>query len=145
MSNLPGLKRWLPALALVVLSCTWGYTWVLVKQALEYASPFSLAAQRAVGGALALVLAVRLTGRSMALVAPGTTLLLGLIQVSGFTILQTSALVEGGPGKTSVLIFTMPIWTLLMSWPLLGERVQGRAGHDDGVRHVGQGAREEME
>jgi drug/metabolite transporter (DMT)-like permease len=62
MSNLPGLKRWLPALALVVLSCTWGYTWVLVKQALEYASPFSLAAQRAVGGALALVLAVRLTG-----------------------------------------------------------------------------------
>jgi drug/metabolite transporter (DMT)-like permease len=60
-----------------VLSCTWGYTWVLVKQALEYASPFSLAAQRAVGGALALVLAVRLTGRSMALVAPGTTLLLG--------------------------------------------------------------------
>jgi drug/metabolite transporter (DMT)-like permease len=48
--------------------------------------------------------------------------------VSGFTILQTSALVEGGPGKTSVLIFTMPIWTLLMSWPLLGERVQGRSG-----------------
>ncbi len=124
--TLPGLQRWLPALALLVLSCTWGYTWVLVKQALEYASPFSLAAQRAVGGALALVLAVRLTGRSMALVAPGMTLLLGLIQVSGFTILQTSALVEGGPGKTSVLIFTMPIWTLLMSWPLLGERVQGR-------------------
>ena len=124
--TLPGLQRWLPALALLVLSCTWGYTWVLVKQALEYASPFSLAAQRAVGGALALVLAVRLTGRSMALVAPGTTLLLGLIQVSGFTILQTSALVEGGPGKTSVLIFTMPIWTLLMSWPLLGERVQVR-------------------
>ena len=56
--TLPGLQRWLPALALLVLSCTWGYTWVLVKQALEYASPFSLAAQRAVGGALALVLAV---------------------------------------------------------------------------------------
>ena len=53
------------------------------------------------GGALALVLAVRPSaGQSMALVAPGTTLLLGLIQVSGFTILQTSALVEGGPGKT---------------------------------------------
>jgi drug/metabolite transporter (DMT)-like permease len=25
-----------------------------------------------------------------------------------------------------VLIFTMPIWTLLMAWPILGERVKGR-------------------
>ena len=60
--TLPGLQRWLPALALLVLSCTWGYTWVLVKQALEYASPFSLAAQRAVGGALVVaILSSRLT------------------------------------------------------------------------------------
>lgn len=39
---------------------------------------------------------------------------------------QTWALVEGGPGKTAVLIFTMPIWTLLMAWPLLGERIRGK-------------------
>jgi drug/metabolite transporter (DMT)-like permease len=25
-----------------------------------------------------------------------------------------------------VLIFTMPIWTLLLAWPILGERVRGR-------------------
>jgi drug/metabolite transporter (DMT)-like permease len=41
-------------------------------------------------------------------------------------VFQTWALVEGGPGKTAVLIFTMPIWTLLMAWPLLGERVRGK-------------------
>jgi drug/metabolite transporter (DMT)-like permease len=39
---------------------------------------------------------------------------------------QTWALVEGGPGKTAVLIFTMPIWTLLMAWPILGERIRGK-------------------
>jgi drug/metabolite transporter (DMT)-like permease len=41
-------------------------------------------------------------------------------------LLQTWALVEGGPGKTAVLIFTMPIWTLLLAWPILGERVRGK-------------------
>ena len=119
-------SRWLPPLALVVLSLTWGYTWVVAKQALAYAPPFAFAAERCVGGALALLLALKLSGRPIALPAPGPTLAIGLAQVSGFMAFQTWALVEGGPGKTAVLIFTMPIWTLLMAWPLLGERVRGQ-------------------
>ena len=122
----PALARYLPALALIVLSCTWGYTWVLLKQGLVYASPFALAAQRCVGGAVALVVAVKLMGKSLRLVAPWETTVLGLVQITGFVALQTWALVEGGPGKTAVLIFTMPIWTLLLAWPILGERVRGK-------------------
>lgn len=116
---------WLPLLALAVLSLIWGYTWVLAKQALQYAPPFAFAAERCVLGALALLAAVRLSGRKLELVAPGPTLAIGLAQVAGFMIFQTWALVEGGPGKTAVLIFTMPIWTLLLAWPILGERVRG--------------------
>lgn len=119
-------RRWLPPLALAVLSLTWGYTWILAKQGLAYAPPFAFAAERCVGGALALVAALKLTGRSLRLTAPGQTLAIGLTQVAGFMVFQTWALVEGGPGKTAVLIFTMPIWTLLMAWPILGERVRGR-------------------
>ncbi|UCV02660.1 DMT family transporter [Dechloromonas denitrificans] len=119
-------RRWLPPLALVVLSVTWGYTWVLAKQGLVYAPPFAFAAERCVGGALALLLALKLMGRPIRLVAPGLTLAIGLTQVAGFMALQTWALVEGGPGKTAVLIFTMPIWTLLMAWPILGERIRGQ-------------------
>lgn len=119
-------RRWLPPLALLVLSLTWGYTWVLAKQGLAYAPPFSFAAERCVGGALALLLAIKLMGRSLKLVAPWQTLAIGLTQVAGFMVFQTWALVEGGPGKTAVLIFTMPIWTLLMAWPLLGERIRGK-------------------
>jgi drug/metabolite transporter (DMT)-like permease len=118
-------NRWLPLLALVALSFFWGYTWVLAKEALQYAGPFTFAAQRAVGGALALMLALRLTGRSLKLPAPGPTMLIGLVQTGGFLIFQTWALVEGGAGKTAVLIFTMPIWTLLLAWPILGERIRG--------------------
>ena len=119
-------RRWLPAIALAVLSLTWGYTWVLAKQGLAYAPPFAFAAERCVGGAVALLVALKLTGRRLTLVAPIQTLGIGLTQVAGFMIFQTWALVEGGPGKTAVLIFTMPIWTLLLAWPLLGERVRGK-------------------
>ncbi|HMV54696.1 MAG TPA: DMT family transporter [Rhodocyclaceae bacterium] len=119
-------SRLLPTLALIVLSLIWGYTWVLGKQGLEYAPPFAFAAQRCAGGALALLLALWLSGRSLALPPAGPMLAIAFVQGSGFLALQTWALVEGGPGKTAVLIFTMPIWTLLLAWPLLGERVRGR-------------------
>lgn len=119
-------RRWLPALALAVLSLTWGYTWVLAKQGLGYAPPFAFAAERCAGGAVALLIALKLMRRPLVLVAPGPTLGIALTQVAGFMAFQTWALVEGGPGKTAVLIFTMPIWTLLLAWPVLGERVRGK-------------------
>jgi drug/metabolite transporter (DMT)-like permease len=118
--------RWLPLLALVVLTLVWGYTWVVAKQGLAYAPPFAFAAERCIGGALALMLVLKLSGRSLRLVAPGKIMAIGLTQVAGFMMFQTWALVEGGPGKTAVLIFTMPIWTLLMAWPILGERIRGQ-------------------
>jgi len=117
--------HWLLPLGLFVLSVIWGYTWVLAKQALDYAPPFAFAAERCIGGSLALFIALKLMRRPLKLVAPGATLAIGLAQVTGFMALSTWALVEGGPGKTAVLIFTMPIWTLLLAWPILGERIRG--------------------
>jgi drug/metabolite transporter (DMT)-like permease len=118
-------SRWLPIIALLLLSTVWGYTWVLAKQALEFAPPFAFAAERCLGGALALFLTLKVLGKPLRLVQPGPTLAIGLVQVAAFMMFQTWALVEGGAGKTAVLIFTMPIWTLLMAWPLLGERIRG--------------------
>jgi drug/metabolite transporter (DMT)-like permease len=37
----------------------------------------------------------------------------------------TMAVAGGGAGRTSVLVFTMPFWTLLIAWPVLHERVRG--------------------
>jgi drug/metabolite transporter (DMT)-like permease len=117
--------RWLLPLGLLILSSTWGYTWVIAKQALDYAPPFAFAAERSIGGALALFVVLKFLGRPLKLIAPGTTLAIGLAQITGFMALSTWALVEGGPGKTAVLIFTMPIWVLLLAWPILGERIRG--------------------
>jgi drug/metabolite transporter (DMT)-like permease len=125
MPSTTSRERWLLPLGLFILSLTWGYTWVLAKQALSYAPPFAFAAERCVGGALALFVALKLMGRPLKLVAPGSTIAIGLTQVTGFMVFSNWALVEGGPGKTAVLIFTMPIWTLLLAWPILGERIRG--------------------
>jgi len=126
MPDFSSRERWLWPLALVVLSLIWGYSWIFAKQALSYAPPFAFAAERCAGAALALVLVVKLTGRSFRMEAPGQTVAISLIQGAAFMALSTWSLVEGGAGKTAVLIFTMPIWTLLMAWPILGERVQGK-------------------
>ncbi|MFO1316151.1 MAG: EamA family transporter [Burkholderiales bacterium] len=117
--------RWRPAVALLALSLAWGLTWVVAKQGLAYASPWAFAAQRCVGGALALFLALKLLGRPMGLVAPAQTLVIALVNVAAFLIVQTWALVEGGAGRTAVLNYTMPIWTLLLAWLFLGERIRG--------------------
>ncbi len=125
MSSSHTRERWLLPLGLFILSVTWGYTWVVSKQALSYAPPFAFAAERCVGGVLAVFLALKLLGRPLKLVAPRSTIAIGLVQITGFMVFSTWALVEDGPGKTAILIFTMPIWTLLLGWPILGERIRG--------------------
>jgi drug/metabolite transporter (DMT)-like permease len=87
---------------------------------------FAFAAERCIGSALALLLVLKLSGRPLQIPSPRATVPIGLTQVAAFMIFQTWALVEGGPGKTAVLIFTMPIWTLMMSSIFLGERIRGK-------------------
>ena len=116
---------WLPVLALAAISCIWGFTWVVAKVALTYAPPFAIAAERCVGGAVALVLMLKLSRRRLKVVAPWQMLAIALTQVTGFMVFQTWSLVESGAGKAAVLIFTMPIWTLLLARIVLGERIRG--------------------
>lgn len=112
-------------LGIVLLSLLWGYTWVLAKQALDYASPITMTLIRVFGGAMALFVAVKILRQPMAMPSPRAVSMIGLCQVSGFMLLQTFSLKFGAAGKTAVLVYTMPIWTLLLAWPVLGERVRG--------------------
>ena len=127
-----------PALSLVLLSLFWGYSWIWNKLALLDAGPFTFSAYRMSLAAASLLLALPLTRRS---VRPTTglrdLLVLGLVQTTGFVGLSMWALVEGGVGSTSILVFTMPFWTLLLAWPFLGERVQGAQWAAVGFAAVG--------
>ena len=110
---------------LVALALIWGYTWVPLKVGLEYTTPFVYAALRTLpGGILLLLIAVALRHplkpRGLKL-----TVLLGLLQTSGFTGLTMAALVTGGAGRTAILANTWQFWILVMAWPILGERIRG--------------------
>lgn len=119
------MRRGRALAALGLLTLLWGYSWVVAKQALDYAGPFHFAFLRAFVGSLGIFGALLVWRRSMKLLSPWRVALVGLAQTGAFTILSNWALVAGGAGKTAVLVFTMPVWTLLLGRWLLGERVRG--------------------
>jgi drug/metabolite transporter (DMT)-like permease len=51
--------------------------------------------------------------------------MLGIIQTAFGTGLIVWALESGGAGKTSILVYTMPFWILLLAWYVLDEKVRG--------------------
>ncbi len=111
--------------ALVLLSLIWGYTWVAMKEAVRFADPFDFSALRAMAGSLLLFGAMLWLKKPLRLQAPGRTFVFGLFQTTGFNALAAWALYTGAAGKTAVLVYTLPFWTLVIAWPLLGERLRG--------------------
>ena len=112
-------------LALMLLCLIWGYNWVVMKNALHFSGPFDFAAFRTVLGALCLFIAMLILKKPFSIKEIPSLIALGLLQTAGFTGLLVWALVEGGAGKTAVLTYTMPFWTMLLAWPLLGEKLRG--------------------
>jgi len=111
--------------ALFILTLIWGYNWVVMKLAVQYANPFQFAALRTFSGAIILFIIMAFTKRAMMVNEFPTMLVLGLLQTIGFTGLIIWAVSIGGAGKTAVLSYTMPFWVMLFAWPMLGEKVQG--------------------
>jgi len=112
-------------IALLILTLIWGYNWVVMKLAVQYANPFQFAAMRTFSGAIILFIIMAFTKRSLAVKEFPTMLVLGLLQTIGFTGLIIWAVSIGGAGKTAVLSYTMPFWVMLFAWPMLGEKIQG--------------------
>ncbi|MGH8506451.1 MAG: DMT family transporter [Stenotrophobium sp.] len=110
--------------ALLVTIGLWGYSWVVMKQALAYAGPFDFSALRYLLGAGVLfigLLALRQPLRAPPLLP---TVLIGLAQTTAFQGMEQWALVNGGAGRVALLAYTMPFWAVLLAWPLLAERPQ---------------------
>jgi drug/metabolite transporter (DMT)-like permease len=111
--------------ALILLALIWGYNWVVMKIALRDCGPFTFAALRSMLGAFVLFPLLPLKGGTAAPPkAVRGVILLGLVQTSGFLGFTFWALVEGGAGKTAVLVYTMPFWVLILARLFLGERIR---------------------
>lgn len=112
-------------IVLVLLVIMWGYSWITSKIGLDYASSIDVVAMRLELGVLTLLAGLLWTRRSLRPKHWKALLIIGLIQTGAFLLLNTWALSEGGPGKTSILVFTMPFWVLVFAWPMLHERIHG--------------------
>ncbi|MCB5188680.1 DMT family transporter [Methylobacillus caricis] len=111
--------------ALLLLAVLWGYNWVVMKHALDYAGAFQFGAMRTFYGAVCLFALLLLLRKPLRPREIPSLIALGILQTCGFTGLIIWALVEGGAGKTAVLTYTMPFWVMVLAWPLLGERIRG--------------------
>jgi drug/metabolite transporter (DMT)-like permease len=111
--------------AFAVLALLWGYNWIVVKIGLQYVGPFDFAALRGICGVTGLFIVLIVLRRPLRPQAVPGTILLGLLQNTLFLSLTNVAMVTGGAGKTAVLVFTMPFWTILFAWPILGEKLKG--------------------
>jgi drug/metabolite transporter (DMT)-like permease len=114
-----------PLAALVAMVVIWGYSWVVMKIALRHAHPFDFAAVRVLIGFVLLFALVKARGRSLRLPSYRMAILLGFLQVSLFVALSHFALLYAGPGKTSVLVFTMPFWMIVFAHFIIHERMRG--------------------
>jgi drug/metabolite transporter (DMT)-like permease len=114
-----------PIAALVAMVVIWGYSWVMMKVALRHAHPFDFAAWRVAIGCAVLFAVVRMRGPKLTLRNYRMAALLGFLQVALFVTLTQWALTFAGPGKTSVLTFTMPFWMIVFAHFIIHERMRG--------------------
>ncbi|MCI0482485.1 MAG: DMT family transporter [Candidatus Dadabacteria bacterium] len=114
-------------LLLVFVILTWGYSWVLMKIGLGYMEPFTLAVWRC--GIAAVILLVYVKSRSIKLPHPRRWpdfMAVGLFQTTLLFGLMLLGMKRITAGKTSVLLYTMPVWTILLVHFYLKEKINTR-------------------
>jgi drug/metabolite transporter (DMT)-like permease len=108
----------------VLTACSWGFNWPVAKFLLSELPPFTMRATCCVG---AVGFAFLLAGlRGEALRPPraqwGRLLLFATLNYGAFVLLTTFALVWLSASEAVIVTYTLPIWAVLLAWPVLGER-----------------------
>ena len=97
---------------------------MVMKEALRFSGPFAFTALRSLLGAAALVPILAWRGQLKPRSWHGA-LIMGLLQITLALGAGVWALVRGGAGRTAVLMYTMPVWMVVLAWLFLGERLRG--------------------
>jgi len=113
-----------PFAALAALVLIWGYSWIVMKIGLRYAHPFDFAALRVLVATVVLFALLAILRRPLTLGSYRMAIVIGTLQVALFVALTQFALFFSGPGRTSILTFTMPFWMILFAHWILRERMR---------------------
>jgi drug/metabolite transporter (DMT)-like permease len=115
---------------LVALCLLWGVTWPLMKIALSDIPPLSMRTLTAGLGALTLLVICLIARRPLHLPARMwlPVFVTSLLSIGAFSLLSAYAQMTAATSRVTILIYTMPIWAVLMAWLMLGERPTSRQG-----------------
>jgi drug/metabolite transporter (DMT)-like permease len=108
----------------LVLAFSWGFNWIAAAFALQEVPPWSLRFTTTGIGAVALIAAIYLSGRALR-VPPGAfkhIALAGFFNVAVFNICAAFAQLSGATSRTIMITYSMPIWSALGAWLVLGDR-----------------------
>ncbi|MFM9851127.1 MAG: DMT family transporter [Hyphomicrobiaceae bacterium] len=119
-----GNARWIGIFCLGVTVVGWALNWPAMKVLLREWPP--LFSRGAAGLAAALILAVVATGRGETLAFPRHALpkllFASFTNVFAWMGFATVAMKWVSVSEGALLVYTMPIWAILLAWPLLGTR-----------------------
>lgn len=106
------------------ITTLWGYAWVVMKQSLDYMGPFTFNAFRFGIGALTSLLFVWLLKVGLPPKKYWKHLaVIGILQISVVYLFIMLAIRFVDAGKSSVLLYSMPMWGSLLAAKFLGERL----------------------
>jgi drug/metabolite transporter (DMT)-like permease len=113
---------------MVVLTLVWGTNWPLFKYAVAEISVWTFRAVAVTLAGTALLAVARARGLSLRIPrAYWRTICIGtFFYLVIWNIASTYAAILIPSGQAAVLGFTMPLWSALISWAVLGERLAGR-------------------
>jgi drug/metabolite transporter (DMT)-like permease len=112
-------------LMLATLCFIWGTTWSVMRVVLYEVSPLSMRAVSSALGALTLYLVCVFMRRSLRVSSAKAWVhifIASQLNIVGFCLLGTFAQLTAATGRVTILAYTMPVWSVLLAWPVLGER-----------------------
>ncbi|HEX5510002.1 MAG TPA: DMT family transporter [Pseudolabrys sp.] len=112
-------------LLVFLLAFAWGFNWIAAAFALKEVPPWSLRFVCNGIGAVALLIAVPLSGRVLAVKLSELKhiALAGFFNVAVFNICSAFAQLNGATSRAVIITYSMPIWSTALAWLLLGERL----------------------
>ena len=115
-------------LMLIALCGLWGVTWPLMKIALAEIPPLSMRTLTAAAGMLTLLIICLVTRTRLRVPvhAWGHVVIIACLNIGAFSLLTAFAQMTAATSRVTILIYTMPIWAVLLAWLVLGERPNAR-------------------
>ncbi len=115
-------------LPVAILTLIWGCNWPVLKMGVSEIAPLSFRTITLLFAGLGLLGVSRLSGDSIRVPRPlwGKVVTLAFFNIAAWNGLVLFGLQQLPAGRSAILAYTMPIWTLLFSLALLHEPLSGR-------------------